>query len=330
HLTNCTGDEGSPVRLSGLHIAPDREVTAGLLFEAFSDQACRHVRVAGCRFEGPCQAGIVVNGPLANVELSGNRFDHLTDGVLFRRAMPQPSVQLSVIGNRFRDIQRAALHFETTFPVEGSRLVLEGNHFLRTGSLGLTDDFRPEPPDLNAQWIWSPESAQKVFFRRTFSLSGTPTRGVLSLTCTGRYTVWLNGERVGQGVFDPSRRCVQAFDVARNLRQGENVLAVEAEGAPQEGPRAGAWGLLSELSDNSSVVYVRTLISDGMWEASARPEPGWQGQTFDDRAWQPVRVIAEYGKGEPSWQNLVWDAVLQEHFKDQANRVFPTPSGNQR
>jgi len=41
-------------------------------------------------------------------------------------------------------------------------------------------------------------------------------------------------------------------------------------------------------------------------------------------------VIAEYGKGEPGWQDLVWDAVLQEHFKDQANRVFPTPSGNQR
>ena len=58
----------------------------------------------------------------------------------------------------------------------------------------------------------------------------------------GACTVWLNGERVGQGTFDASRRRVEAFDVARNLRQGENVLAVEAEGAAQDGPRAGTWG----------------------------------------------------------------------------------------
>src|SRR5439155_24096054 len=139
-------------------------------------------------------------------------------------------------------------------------------------------------------------------------------RGVLSLTSTGSCTIWLNGERVGQGTFDATKRRVQAFDVVRSLRQGENVLAVEVEGAAQEGPRASASGLLAELSDNSSVVYVRTLVSDGMWKASAQPEPGWQAQAFDDRAWQAVRVIAEYGKGEPGWQNLGWDAVLQEHF----------------
>jgi serine/threonine protein kinase len=336
HLTNCTGDEGSPLQLSGLHVAPDREATAGLLFEAFQDQACRHVRVSGCRFDGPCQAGVVVNGPIADVELSGNRFDRLTDGILVGRAMPQPPVQLALTRNTFRDVQRAALHFETTPPVEGSRLVLEGNTFLRTRSLGLTDGFRPEPSDLAASWIWSPGEAPasapagRAFFRRTFSLSGMPTRGTLSTTSNGSFTVWLNGERVGQGTFDATKRRVQAFDVARYLRQGDNVLAVEAEGAAQEGPRASASGLLVELSDNSTVVYARTLISDAMWKASSTAPPGWQAQTFDDRAWQPVRVIAEYGKGEPSWQNLVWDAVLQEHFKYQPQRVFPGPSGNQR
>src|SRR5262249_4874735 len=149
-----------------------------------------------------------------------------------------------------------ALHLETTPPVEGSRVVLENNRFLRTRFLGLTDGFQTEPPDLAASWIWSTETSRKAFFRRTFSLTGMPTRGALSITCSGSFTVWLNGERVGQGAFDPTKRRVQAFDVARYLRQGENVLAVEAEGAAQEGPRANVSGLLAELSDNSSVVYV--------------------------------------------------------------------------
>src|SRR5262249_22499713 len=127
-------------------------------------------------------------------------------------------------------------------------------------------------------------------------------------------------ERVGQSTADASQRWVQALDVARYLHQGENVLAVEAEGT----------ALLAELSDNSTVVYARTLVTDTTWKTASRPEPGWQTQTFDDSAWQPARAVAEYGKGEPGWQNLVWESALQEHFRYQANRVFPTPSRNQR
>src|SRR5262249_15420266 len=151
----------------------------------------------------------------------------------------------------------------------------------------------------------------KAFFRRTFSLTGMPTRGTLNITTSGRFTVWLNGERLGQGTFDETRRTVQAFDVARYLRQGENLLAVEAEETGKEG--TAATGLLAELSDNSSVIYARTLVSDPTWKATLQAEPGWFGPTFNDSDWQSVRVVADYGKGEPSWQNLVWDTVLQEH-----------------
>jgi len=321
HLTNCVGED-SPVRLNRLHVAPATSSSpqAGLLFESFPDQGCRHVRVSGCRFEGSCQAGIVVAGPIAEVELSGNRFTQLVDGMLFVRSVPQPSVQLSLRGNTFHDVQRAALHFETTPPVEGSRLVLEDNRFLRTRSLGLTDGFRPEPSDSAARWIGSAGSATaSTYFRRTFSLSDTPTRGILSITSPGSFTVWLNGERVGQATFDPSKRRVPAFDVARSLRQGENVLAVEVTGKAEP-------ILLAELYENSCGVFVRRLASDTTWKASPRPEPGWQIQTFDDRSWQP----APLGRTVPDGQNLIWDAILQEHFKYQADRVFPVPSGNQR
>src|SRR5262249_37990936 len=182
---------------------------------------------------------------------------------------------------------------------------------------GLTAGFRPEPPDSAARWIGSAGSTSACF-RRTFSLSDTPTRGILSITSPGSVTVWLNGERVGQATFDPLKRRVPAFDVARSLRQGETVLAVEVTGKAEP-------TLVAELHENSSVVFVRTLTSDATWKVSPRPEPGWQTQAFDDRSWQP----AQLGRTVPDGQNLIWEAVLQDHFRYQADRIFPVPSGNQ-
>ena len=326
HLTNCTG-EGKPVLLQRLHIAPTREAEAGLLLEAYPDQACRRLRVSGCRLEGPCQAGVLVAGPVADVELSDNRFANLADGVLCRRVVPQYPVHLSLVGNVFRDLQRAALHFETPPPVEGSRITLNGNRVFRTPVLAVTDGFKPEPLRTPAQWVWAGgtgTAAQRVHFRKRFTLESTPTRAVLNVTCADSFTVWLNGQRVGEGKFAATVRRVQAFDVARYLSQGDNVLAVEGNG------RAGAAGVLAELDDNASGIFTRTLVSDTSWKTSVRPAPGWQGRDFDDKSWSEVKVVAPYGGGAPAWRELTWEAVVQEHFKYQAARVFPAPSGNKR
>ncbi len=328
HLTNCTGDAEAPVLLRRLHAAPARESEAGVLLEAYPDQACRHVRVADCRLDGPCQAGVAVAGPVADVELSGNRFARLADGVLCRRSVPACPVRLTLAGNVFRDVQRAALRFEK-LPVEGSRIVLRDNRFVRTAALGQTDGFRPEPPRPSgcpaAAWVWALEPSEKCYLRKTFRLESAPTRAVLSITAADGCTAWLNGQRVGQGHFDPASRRVQAFDVARYLQRGENVLAVEASGRPM-----GPAGLLAELSDNGAGASTRTLASDATWKASGRPAPGWQGRAFDDGAWPAARVVAEYGQGEPSWRDPVWEAVVQEHFQYRAWEVFPAPTGNQR
>ena len=324
HLTGCTGEACNPVHLRRLHVAPGREAETGLLLESYPDQACRHVRVRDCQFEGPCQAGVIVVGPLAEVELSGNRFAQLGDGVLCRRAVSPFPIHLTLTGNVFRDLRRAALHFETAPAVEGSQIAATKNRFVRTPTLGLTDGFRPEPLRTAARWIWGAEAgAQRYSFRKAFSLESAPTRAVLSITCADRFTVWLNGQRVGEGNFATAPR-VLALDVARYLSQGDNVLAVEGSGRP------GAAGLLAELDDNGSGVFTRTLSSDATWKAVTQPVPGWQGRASNDKAWPAVKVLAAYGGGAPAWRNLTWDAVVQEHFKYQAARVFPAPSGNER
>jgi len=218
-------------------------------------------------------------------------------------------------------------HFETTPPVEGSRILLTKNRVLRTPTLALTDGFRPEPIRTAAHWVWTAGTggaAQRLHFRKRFTLESTPTRAVLSIACADSYTVWLNGRRVGEGKFEGAARRVGAFDVARYLSQGDNVLAVEGRG------RAGAAGVLAELNDNASGIFTRTLVSDATWKVRGRPGPGWQGRDCDDGTWPTVAVVAPYGAGPAAWRGLTWEAVVQEHFKSQAAQVFPAPSGNER
>jgi hypothetical protein len=327
HLTNCTGGEGNPVVLRRLHVAPTREAGAALLLEAYPDQACRRLRVSDCRLEGPAHAGVLIAGPVDDVELSGCRLTNFTDGVVCRKAVPQYPVRLALNGNVFTGLQRAALHFETTPPVEDSRVTLNKNRILRTPVLAQTDGFRPEPIRTPAKWVWGdapkPAAQARVYFRKRFTLESTPTRAVLSITCADSCTIWLNGQRVGQAKFKVATRRVQAFDVAPYLIQGDNLLAVEGSG------RAGAAGVLAELDDNASGVFTRTLTTDATWKTTAQPGPGWQGRDFDDKSWQAVKVLAPASL-PAEWRDLIWEAVVQEHFKYQAAKVFPPPTGNER
>src|SRR5258708_7639948 len=109
----------------------------------------------------------------------------------------------------------------------------------------------------------------KVQMRKRFTLESAPTRATLSLTADESFTFWINGQRAGQGTFSERTRRVFAFDVARYLHQGENVLAVEATG------RAGRAGVLAELDDNGSGIFTRTFVSDATWKVAVQRVSGW-------------------------------------------------------
>jgi eukaryotic-like serine/threonine-protein kinase len=327
HLTNCTGDEKTPVTLSNLQVVPGRTAEAGLFLEAFSDQVCRQVRVEGCTFEGPLLAGVVVTGPTSQITLRNNLFRKPTDGILCRRTVPSYATHLTLEANHFSDLQGAALHLEAPPRVTGSRLVLSDNRFERVRQLGQTDGFRPEPPRPAGVWVWAAGTGEHGFFRKTFHLAEVPSRAVLNITAAERFTVWFNGRRVGLGGLDASAPRIQAFDVAPYLQSGENVLAVEASGP------VGAAGLFAELNDNGAGNPMhpgRTLVTDATWRVAPESRPGWQTSGFDDQLWTAARVLGPYGSAGPTRQPLIWESVVEEHFKYQSARVFPPPSGNQR
>ena len=70
------------------------------------------------------------------------------------------------------------------------------------------------------------------------------------------------------------------------------------------------------------------LVSDDTWKTARTALNSWQQLSAADENWASAKVIAPYGKGEAGWQHLVWDTVVQEHFKGKIEQLFPTPAGN--
>lgn len=127
-------------------------------------------------------------------------------------------------------------------------------------------------------WIWTsealPERNASVRFLRTFHYSGGPA--MLHLTADSRYTLWLNGRFLGFGPVRawPNHWRYDSYDLAPELREGENVLAVlvnhPGEGNFQYLPRPA--GLLAQLELSGE-----TVVSDASWLAA--PAPAWPAVT---------------------------------------------------
>jgi putative heme-binding domain-containing protein len=163
----------------------------------------------------------------------------------------------------------------------------------------------------SVQWIWSNEGdptrqapAGTRYFRKTFDLKKTVDEGVLDITADGRFTVWLNGVRVGEG---SDWKHVRGFDVTRHFVMGQNVVAVEVQNV--EGPA----GLLVRLGYVPNGQSRAVVASDATWRTSKQPPEGWQKVGFDDGGWAAVKVLGPYGH-TGRWTGLVWDSGGDDRF----------------
>lgn len=97
-----------------------------------------------------------------------------------------------------------------------------------------------------AEWVWTRPPAELaspfqpapspgceedrnryVYFRRSFSIAGTPTSAPVFVSADGRYQLFVNGRRVGRGPgrCHPEYQHVDPYDVSRYLQPGPNVIA---------------------------------------------------------------------------------------------------------
>ena len=150
-----------------------------------------------------------------------------------------------------------------------------------------TPAFAQEP-----QWIWAQNQQKdniphgKCYFRKAFRMS-LPESGNVSIWCDDKYTLFVNGSRVGEGM---SWQKPDQHDITKYLSRGRNVVALAVWNT--EGNTAGlAIRLVVKEQGHTHV----SLSSDASWRASVKALPLWQMPVYTDRWWKAAQVFGELG-----------------------------------
>lgn len=168
--------------------------------------------------------------------------------------------------------------------------------------------FRSAEPMTTAQptaakgpfWIWTSDATLASapdgtrYFRKTFQLGGEVKSANLEITADNAFTVWINDKHVGAG---DQWQQLYKFDVAKLLKTGANVIAVEAR---NEGVSPA--GLLVRLTCGNGRNKT-TIHSDMSWRARDDVTGDeWRKAGYDDAKWQAAKALAPLGEGP--WGNL--------------------------
>jgi hypothetical protein len=172
--------------------------------------------------------------------------------------------------------------------------------------------YDPRPP---AEWIYHPDAfagkpVRHACFRKVLKLDPRQVASAgIQVQGDTHVRIYVNGAQIGEQF---ARRNLSApvnpkllvvYDIKPHLKQGENVIAVEArdygtmnaELEPGGPERSGGFHLYGEIRDASG--KTQPIASDASWKASASEQPGWNRPGYDDRGWSSA-------KGDP--KPTVW------------------------
>ncbi len=136
HLWNLAGAEGRPVTLDRVRVVLTPSSEAGVLLYATGPLDNRFVAIKNSRFEGPGRAGVRVDGPALDFEVSNNRFYNLSAGagIVFVRPGGRPTK--GVIANNTFYQMPIGLHFDCPPQEAGAYNVkVSLNYFAKTNEL---------------------------------------------------------------------------------------------------------------------------------------------------------------------------------------------------
>ena len=131
------------------------------------------------------------------------------------------------------------------------------------------------------QWIWLNKTAkadERVTFKTSFAIKGTPRAATLNFTCDNGATVFVNGQKAA---ICPDWQQPVKVDVIKWLNNGENELRFEAKN--NEGIAALVAVLKIELQNGRTIA-----IESG---------PAWLATPSGGAEFRPAVIIAKYGEG---------------------------------
>ncbi|MCL1920776.1 MAG: glycoside hydrolase family 78 protein [Kiritimatiellaeota bacterium] len=159
------------------------------------------------------------------------------------------------------------------------------------------------------RWVGFPAAGQEGvndlcesrFYRRVFDIpeGASVTDAVLAMTGDNGFKCYINGAVV---LYGADFHKAKVAHVARHLRPGRNVIAVEVENLGDAPNPAGLLGRLDVTLGDGAVLAVATdgkwkgvLAKPESWNTQTFSETGWTTLSFDDSAWGGVKDLGEAG-----------------------------------
>ncbi len=163
-------------------------------------------------------------------------------------------------------------------------------------------------PRPKAEWIYHPDAfdagpVQHAYFRKTIALDPDKVASAgIQVQGDTHVKIYVNGTEIGEQF---ARRNLSApvnpkllavYDIKPHLRQGENVIAVDArvygtlsaELEPGGPDRSGGFHLYGEVRDTSG--NATSIASDESWKVSASEKPNWNQHGYDDSQWPTAKA----------------------------------------
>lgn len=128
----------------------------------------------------------------------------------------------------------------------------------------------------SASWIWHPDAKDtpgRVYLAKSFMLLSSPSEATYLCTADNEYTLYINGRLAGRspgpGNVSEWWRRLDEHNVARLLKRGINVIAVEADNS------GGPGGFVGKLAITLPGGETLNVITDQYWSAALEKPDGW-------------------------------------------------------
>ena len=145
-----------------------------------------------------------------------------------------------------------------------------------------------------ASWVWFPETTgdPKVaapvgtrWFRQKFELSAAQKaliqNAMLRVAADNKAAIYLNGREVGQSENGWQKR--EAIDVTRDLKVGENIIALAVTNASDTADNVpNPAGVATQLVGYGNGGSQLTISSDATWKTTDQETPNWFAADFND------------------------------------------------
>ena len=138
-------------------------------------------------------------------------------------------------------------------------------------------------------WIWDQKEAasfaplETIYLRKTFTLQSVPKTAPTIATCDNEFILYVNGQHAGDS---KNWNTPAAFDLARHLQKGRNIIAVKATNIA---PGAAGFILRTQLNKE-------WLLTDETWLAAKKKYAHWNQSDFESRGWKHAANAGPAGR----------------------------------